>query len=126
MRKNFFKALIFIVVFTLISGFGTLLFAEDSSSTQLPAEVTDYQLTSADKVFLVEPSVCFITSIFYGYVLDPWTNIWSDYYYESFGGTGFVVNPETGTIVTAGHVIDMDASQFKYRLIENYLYDNYI
>ncbi len=125
MRKNFFKALIFIVVFTLISGFGALLFAEDSSSAQLPAEVTDYQLTSADKVFLVEPSVCFITSIFYGYVLDPWTNVWSDYYYESFGGTGFVVNPETGTIVTAGHVIDMDAAQFKYDLIGAYLDDMY-
>ncbi|MHB1253115.1 MAG: trypsin-like peptidase domain-containing protein [Candidatus Humimicrobiaceae bacterium] len=125
MRKNFFKALIFIVVFTLISGFSTLLFAEDTSSTQVPAEVADYQLTSADKVFLVEPSVCFITSIFYGYVLDPWTNVWSDYYYEAFGGTGFVINPETGTIVTAGHVIDIDAAQFKYDLIGAYLDDAY-
>jgi S1-C subfamily serine protease len=125
MRKNFFKALIFIAVFTLISAFCTVLYAEDTSSSQLPADVASYQLTSADKVLLVEPSVCYITSVFYGYVLDPWTNTWSDYYYEAYAGTGFVVNPETGTIVTAGHVIDIDAAQFKYDLIDTYLNDVY-
>jgi len=125
MQKNFFKALIFIVVFTLISGFSALLFAEDTSSSQVPAEVANYELTSADKVLIVEPSVCFITSVFYGYVLDPWTNNWSDYYYEAFNGTGFVINPETGTIVTAGHVVDIDAAQFKYDLIDQYLQDAY-
>ncbi|MHB1376721.1 MAG: trypsin-like peptidase domain-containing protein [Candidatus Humimicrobiaceae bacterium] len=125
MQKNFFKALIFIIVFTLISAFGTMLFAEDTSSSQQPADVANYELTSADKVLLVEPSVCYITSVFYGYVLDPWTNTWSDYYYEAFAGTGFVVNPETGTIVTAGHVVDIDAAQFKYDLIGQYLQDVY-
>ena len=125
MRKNFFKALIFVVVFTLISAFGTMLFAEDTASSQLPADVANYELTAADKVLIVEPSVCFITSIFYGYILDPWTNIWSDYYYEAFNGTGFVINPETGTIVTAGHVVDIDAAQFKYDLIDAYLQDTY-
>jgi len=125
MTKSFFKALIFIVVFTLISSFSTLLLAEDTSSSQLPAEVANYQLTSADKVLLVEPSVCFITSVFYGYILDPRTNTWSDYYYEAFSGTGFVINPETGTLVTAGHVVDIDAAQFKYDLIGSYLEDTY-
>src|SRR5665647_1828942 len=117
MQKNFFKALIFIVVFTLIAAFGSMLFAEDTSSSQQPAEVANYVLTSADKVLLVEPSVCYITSVFYGYVLDPWTNTWSQYYYQAYNGTGFVINPETGTIVTAGHVIDLDAAQFKYDVI---------
>lgn len=125
MTKNFFKVLIIIVVFTLISSFSTLLLAEDTSSSQLPAEVANYQLTSADKVLLVEPSVCFITAVFYGYILDPWTNTWSDYYYEAFSGTGFVINPETGTLVTAGHVVDIDAAQFKYDLIGSYLEDTY-
>jgi V8-like Glu-specific endopeptidase len=125
MRKNFFKTLIFIVVFTLVSSFCTFLFAEDTSSSQVPAEVANYQLTSADKVLIVEPSVCFITSVFYGYVLDPWTNIWSDYYWEAFSGTGFVINPETGTIVTAGHVVDIDAAQFKYDMIGLFLDDVY-
>jgi V8-like Glu-specific endopeptidase len=126
MRKNFFKALLFIVIFTLLSSFTTLLFADDTTSlSNMPADVQNYQLTAADKVLLVEPSVCYITSIFYGYVLDPWTNTWSNYYYEAFAGTGFVVNPETGTIVTAGHVIDIDAAQFKYDLIYQYLQDVY-
>ncbi|MCL5772081.1 MAG: serine protease [Actinobacteria bacterium] len=126
MRKNFFKVLLFITIFTLLSSFTTLLFADDTTSlSNIPADVQNYQLTAADKVLLVEPSVCYITSIFYGYVLDPWTNTWSNYYYEAFAGTGFVVNPDTGTIVTAGHVIDIDAAQFKYDLIYQYLQDTY-
>ncbi|MHB8276220.1 MAG: trypsin-like peptidase domain-containing protein [Candidatus Humimicrobiaceae bacterium] len=126
MTKNFFKALIFIVVFVLISSFTALLFADDTTaSSKMPGDVENYQLTSADKVLLVEPSVCYITSVFYGYVLDPWTNIWSNYYYEAFTGTGFVINPETGTLVTAGHVVDINAAQFKYDLIDQYLYDTY-
>ncbi|MCL5072178.1 MAG: serine protease, partial [Actinobacteria bacterium] len=126
MSRNFFKALIFIVVFVFVSSFAAILFADDTTaSSKLPDDVTSYQLTAADKVLLVEPSVCYITSIFYGYVLDPWTNQWSDYYYEAFGGTGFVVNPETGHIVTAGHVLDIDEAAFKYDLIYAYLMDAY-
>ncbi|MCE5329947.1 trypsin-like peptidase domain-containing protein [bacterium] len=126
MSRNFFKVLIFIVVFVLVSSFAAILFADDTTSaSKLPDDVTNYQLTAADKVLLVEPSVCYITSIFYGYVLDPWTNQWSNYYYEAFGGTGFVVNPQTGHIVTAGHVLDIDEATFKYDLIYAYLMDAY-
>ncbi|MCL6088479.1 MAG: trypsin-like peptidase domain-containing protein [Actinobacteria bacterium] len=126
MPKKFFKILIFIIVFVFISSFTALIFADETtSSSKLPDDVANYQLTSADKVLLVEPSVCYITSIFYGYVLDPWTNQWSDYYYEAFGGTGFVVNPQTGHIVTAGHVLDINEAEFKYDLIYAYLMDAY-
>lgn len=125
MSRNFFKALIFIIVFVFLSSFATCLFADDTTTSKLPDDVANYQLTAADKVLLVEPSVCYITSIFYGYVLDPWTNQWSDYYYEAFGGTGFVVNPQTGHIVTAGHVLDINEANFKYDLIYAYLMDEY-
>jgi len=67
MSRNFFKALIFIVVFVFVSSFAAFLFADDTTaSSKLPDDVTNYQLTAADKVLLVEPSVCYITSIFYG------------------------------------------------------------
>ena len=125
MRKNFFKATLITIIATLLIGFTPALFADDTTSSKLPEDVQNYQLSAADKVLLVEPSVCYITSIFYGYVLDPWTNTWSNYYYEAFAGTGFVVNPDTGTIITAGHVIDIDAAQFKYDLIYQYLQDTY-
>ncbi|HHT78747.1 MAG TPA: trypsin-like serine protease [Actinobacteria bacterium] len=126
MPKKYLKVLVFILVFIMTLSFTSFLNAqEEGKSGDLPSDVLNYELTSADKVLMVQPAVCYITSIFYGYVLDPWTNQWSGYYYEAFGGTGFVVNPETGHIVTAGHVIDINEAQFKYDLIYSYLMDTY-
>ena len=126
MQKNYLKILVFILVFIMTLSFTSFLNAQEGDqSGNLPDDVINYEPTAADKVLMVQPAVCYITSVFYGYVLDPWTNQWSDYYYEAFGGTGFVVNPETGHIVTAGHVIDINEAQFKYDLIYSYLMDTY-
>ncbi|MFA5014927.1 MAG: serine protease [Actinomycetota bacterium] len=84
-----------------------------------------YELTSQDQVILTQPSVCFITSYYWGYVLDPWDNIWSDAYYEAFVGTGFCVNPDTGHIITAGHMVEISEVDFKYDLIYTYLTETY-
>lgn len=126
MPKKYLKILAFLLVFIFTLSFTPLLSAqESSSSTDLPDDVLNYEPTAADKVLMVQPAVCLITSIFYGYVLDPWTNEWSDYYYEAFNGTGFVVNPETGHIVTAGHMVDINEAEFKYDLIYAYLMNTY-
>ena len=124
MLRKISKGLIFGLVFIFLLSFTSILSAEDTTSS-LPSSITDYELSAADRTLLVTPSVCYITSIFYGYVLDPWDNVWSDYYYEAFGGTGFVINPDTGHIVTAGHVIDINEAEFKYDLIYAYLMDVY-
>lgn len=84
-----------------------------------------YELTEQDNVILMQSSVCFVTAYFFGYVFDPWEYLWSDPYYEAFGGTGFCVNPDTGHIITAGHLIDIGEADFKYDLIYMYLMDNY-
>lgn len=115
MAKKVFKLLVFciIVVFVLSSaGFGC-------------NRMLSYELTDQDSVILMQPSVCFITSYFWGYVLDPWENTWSIPYYWAFVGTGFCVNPDTGHIVTAGHLVDINEAEFKYNMIELYLIDNY-
>ena len=126
MKNKSLLMLVFLTIFLLVSGFTANIFAEDkSSSSELPADIANYQLNAADKVLLAEPAVCFITSVFYAYVLDPVTNNWSNYYYEAFAGTGFVVNPQTGHIVTAGHVVDIDVDAFKKDLIYRYMTDNY-
>lgn len=84
-----------------------------------------YELTPQDEVILTQPSVCFITTYYWGYVLDPWDNIWSDAYYEAFVGTGFCVNPDTGHIITAGHMVEISEVDFKYDLIYTYLTETY-
>ena len=75
---------------------------------------------------LVEPAVCYITSIWSAYVYDPAVETWSDvYYYGPFGGTGFVVNPETGTIVTAGHMVDVSYVDLKWDILDQYMAQTY-
>jgi len=88
-------------------------------------EVT-YELTSKDKVILAQSAVCYISTYYYAYVYDAWYDTWSElYYYGPAGGTGFCVNPSTGSIVTAGHVVDISNDEIKYAIIEAYIYDDY-
>lgn len=78
------------------------------------------------RLILTQPAVCFVTTYYYAYVYDAWYDTWSElYYYGPLGGTGFCVNPETGHIVTAGHVVDVPLDEIKYAIIEAYIYDNY-
>ncbi len=127
MKKNCFKVLLFFLLFIMTFILSNSIFAEESpeKSMNLPEDVKNYQLNAADKVLLAEPAVCFVSTVFYARVLDPFDNIWSDYYYQSISGTGFVVNPQTGHIVTAGHMVDTNAEEFKRDLIYRYMTDNY-
>jgi serine protease Do len=127
MRKNFFKALLFLSLFLLTFLLSNNIFAEQAteSSANLPDDAANYKLNAADKVLLAEPAVCFVTTVFYARVLDPVDNKWSDIYYQGISGSGFVVNPQTGHIVTAGHMVDTDATQFKKDLIYRYMNNNY-
>ncbi len=115
MVKKILKLTVFIMVLTLLLSFAGAISAQSDT----------YELTSQDKVILTQPSVCFITTYFWGYVLDPWDNTWSDAYYWAFVGTGFCVNPDTGHVVTAGHMVEISAADFKYDLIWRYLTDTY-
>ena len=81
MARKFTKIAVFMLVLALMLSFAGALAAQPDT----------YELTSQDKVILTQPSVCFITSYFWGYVLDPWENTWSDPYYWAFVGTGFCV-----------------------------------
>src|SRR5680860_11393 len=127
MQKKFAAAFLFLSLFFLVFLSPGSLFAEDpaESTFNLPDDVSSYQLNAADKVLLAEPAVCFVTTGFYARVLDPFNNTWSDFYYQGISGTGFVVNRQTGHIVTAGHMVDTDAEQFKMDLIYRYMNDNY-
>jgi hypothetical protein len=67
--------------------------------------------------------------VYSGYVYDASISAWSDsYYWEYWTGTGFCVNPETGTIVTAGHMVDelvANYDQFKWDILDMYISDVY-
>ena len=115
MVKKILKLAVFIIILAMILSFAGILSAQPDT----------YELTPQDKVILTQPAVCFITTYFWGYVLDPWENTWSNAYYWAFVGTGFSVNPSTGHIVTAGHMVEISAADFKYDLIWTYLTDTY-
>lgn len=120
MSKKILKLLVFCFTLVFVLSFLSIAYAQDTT-----AQDTTYELTSQDKVLLTQPSVCFITTYYWGYVLDPWDNIWSDAYYWAFAGTGFCVNPETGHIITAGHMVEISEADFKYDLIYTYLMNTY-
>ena len=115
MNKKILKLLLFCFILVFVLSFLGIGCTREVS----------YELTSQDKVILTQPSVCFITTYYWGYILDPWDNIWSDSYYWAFVGTGFCVNPDTGHIVTAGHMVEISETDFRYDLIYTYLTDTY-
>jgi V8-like Glu-specific endopeptidase len=123
MKKNLLKFWLFFCILILFLTFGSssMVFGQESTSS-----TEQYQFTTADETFLVEPAVCYITSVWAAYVYDPAVGDWSDvYYYGPFGGTGFVVNPETGTIVTAGHMVDVSYVDLKKDILDQYIANTY-
>ncbi len=128
MKKNLLKTLIIVFIMVFILSFTSLIFGEDNSADQ-KSTGTDYQFSPGDSWLLVQPAVCYITTVYYAYVYDPGLAAWSEqYYYGPFGGTGFVVNPETGTIVTAGHMVDgivADYVGMKWAILDAYIYNVY-
>ena len=69
--------------------------------------IENYKFDANTSLMLVQPAVCYITTIYSAYVYDPVTNQRSDKFnFGPFNGTGFVVNPETGSIITSGDLVD--------------------
>ncbi|MBU4450197.1 MAG: serine protease, partial [Actinobacteria bacterium] len=128
MKKNLLKTLMAVFIMVFFLSFASLIFAQESSADQKNTG-TDYQFSPGDSWLLVQPAVCYITSVYKAYVYNPNTAAWSDsYYWRAYGGTGFCVNPETGTIVTAGHMVDelvANYVQFKWDILDAYIYDVY-
>ena len=89
----------------------------------------NYQFSAGDAWMLVQPAVCYVTSVYYALVYDPNTQAYSDTYtYGPFGGTGVVLNPENGIIVTAGHMVDdliANEYEMKSAILDQYVYDTY-
>jgi S1-C subfamily serine protease len=97
-----------------------------SSSTSISKYETDYVLTPQDKVLLASPSVCYVSSLWTARVYDDNLQKWSKpYNFGPIGGTGFCINPETGHIVTAAHVIDVSYKQIQKNILEQYIKEAY-
>jgi V8-like Glu-specific endopeptidase len=116
MNKTIIKLFVPLLILVFISGISVFGCTKEIS----------YEITSQDRVILAQPSVCYIATYYYAYVYDAWYDEWSElYYYGPLGGTGFCVNPNTGHIVTAGHVVDTPVDEIKYTIIEAYINDYY-
>jgi len=134
MKRNFFRALIIILVIAFTLGITPVLSAEESTSGGTANAALEfgknYQFSAADQWLLVQPAICYITTVYYAIVYDPNFQDYSqtEYIYGPFGGTGFVVNPDNGTIVTAGHMVDAreaDEVNLKYTILDQYIFDTY-
>jgi V8-like Glu-specific endopeptidase len=134
MKKNFSKVLM--VTFVLIVLVVTLsitpaIFGDNAQSNNSAEEFAkNYQFSAADQWMFAMPAICSITTVYYGIVYDPNTQAYSQtqYIYGPWGGTGFVVNPENGTIVTAGHMVDAreaDEVNLKYAILDQYISEVY-
>jgi len=78
MAKKILKGLIFGFILMLVWGLSTSLFAQ---------EAEDYEFTAKDKLILTQPSICYVTTIYYGYIYDPNFEEWSvQYMYGPMGG----------------------------------------
>ncbi len=80
-----------------------------SSAEEVAAKIIEnYKFDSGTSLLLVQPAICYVTTIYSAYVFDPVINQWSTdkFIWGPFNGTGFVVNPETGNIITSGDLVD--------------------
>ncbi len=106
------------MVFIFCLSFSSVLFAQPSDS--------EFEFEPKDKVILTQASICFVTTMYYGYIYDPNFEDWSQqYFYGPLGGTGFCVNPDSGHIVTAAHVVEDDYVNIKWAILDAYIFDTY-
>jgi V8-like Glu-specific endopeptidase len=125
MKKNILKVFIFFLILGLFLSFTSIVSAADTVEEDEDI-LSLYEFTGADAYLLTQPAVCYVTSVWFAYVYDPNKNAWSDpYYYGPFGGSGFCANPDTGTIVTAGHIVDTSYVDLKWAVLEAYILDEY-
>jgi S1-C subfamily serine protease len=88
--------------------------------------VPAYELTGQDWVILTQPSVCFVTCYYSGYVYDPnRLDYFGPYYSWIYGGTGFCINSNTGHIITAAHVVDIPEVDIKWKMLDDYIFEEY-
>ena len=133
MKKNFFKVLIVLLVAVFALSMTPALFAQEGDSEGSDAALEfgkNYQFPAANQWLLVQPAVCYIVVVYYALVYDPNLQAYSttEYIHGPFGGTGFVVNPDNGTIVTAGHMCDareVDEVNLKSDILDQYIFDTY-
>ena len=121
------KRLIKTILFLCISFF-IMIFSPCNIYSQEDTDNKDNNnyLTIQDEVFLIQPSVCFISTFWSARVYDDNTEEWSEpYYYGPVCGTGFCVNSETGHIITAGHVVDLPYNTLKREILDQYILDKY-
>ncbi len=87
--------------------------------------IENYKFDGAAALLLSQPAICYITTIYFARVFDPATNQWSEMFtYGPFNGTGFVVNPEIGIIITCGDLVD--DIETNYVALKNAILDEYI
>jgi hypothetical protein len=92
--------------------------------------IENYKFDAETSLILVQPAVCYITTIYSAYVFDPVINQWSTekFIWGPFNGTGFVVNPETGNIITSGDLVDdreTNEVALKNAILEAYILETY-
>jgi putative cell wall-binding protein len=133
MKKNFSKvlmAMFLMLVLVVTLSITPAIFAEETTPSNSVEEfVKNYQFSPADQWMFVMPAVCSITTVYYGIVYDPNTQAYSgEYMYGPWSGTGFVVNPDNGTIITAGHMVDALVAEeyaLKSDILDQYIFDTY-
>jgi hypothetical protein len=134
MKKNFSKVLmsmLLMIVLVVTLSITPAIFADNTAASNSSVEefVKNYQFSAADQWMFVMPAVCSITTVYYGIVYDPNTQAYSkEYIYGPWGGTGFVVNPDNGTIITAGHMVDSLVAEeyaLKMNILDQYIFDTY-
>jgi hypothetical protein len=102
-----------------------------SSADEVAAKIIEnYKFDASTTLTLVQPAVCYITTIYSAYVFDPVVNQWSNdkFIWGPFNGTGFVVNPETGNIITSGDLVDdreTNEVALKNAMLDEYIFATY-
>jgi hypothetical protein len=102
-----------------------------SSAEEVAAKlIENYKFDADASLILVQPAVCYITTIYSAYVFDPVINQWSTdkFIWGPFNGTGFVVNPETGNIITSGDLVDdreTNEVALKNAILDAYIFETY-
>src|SRR4030043_1855513 len=92
-RLIYLKSLFFVLVpaiLVFVFSFAAPILAQDTSTQNSDMSETEisvdensaagYQFTADDKILLVEPAVCYITTIYNAYIFDPVLNQWSEPY----------------------------------------------
>ncbi len=122
MKKIVIVVLFLFLAASIIFFLPSELYPQDRASDGNTEEILGIQ----DKIMLVQPSVCLISTVFSARVYDDNIEEWSKpYYYDLPCGSGFCINSETGYIITAGHNVDVSYNILKRDILDQYISDTY-